>query len=66
MKILICNAGSTSLKIKLFEMPKETVYAEGKSNALAAKATASSSKKRKTGGKRQAEKGIRSRLPYWH
>lgn len=43
MKILICNAGSTSLKLKLFEMPKETVYAEGKSNALAAKATASSS-----------------------
>ena len=27
MKILICNAGSTSLKFKLFDMPAETVEA---------------------------------------
>ncbi|MCF0145664.1 MAG: acetate/propionate family kinase, partial [Eubacterium sp.] len=30
MKILICNAGSTSLKFKLFDMPQEDVIAEGK------------------------------------
>jgi len=30
MKILICNAGSTSLKFKLWEMPSLTVLSEGK------------------------------------
>ncbi len=30
MKILVCNAGSTSLKFKLFDMPEETVLATGK------------------------------------
>lgn len=30
MKILICNAGSTSLKFKLWQMPALTVLAEGK------------------------------------
>lgn len=30
MKILVCNAGSTSLKYKLFDMPEERVAAEGK------------------------------------
>lgn len=30
MKILICNAGSTSLKFKLWDMPGFTVLAEGK------------------------------------
>ena len=30
MKLLVCNAGSTSLKFKLFEMPAEAVLAEGK------------------------------------
>lgn len=30
MKILVCNAGSTSLKFKLFNMPEELVLAEGK------------------------------------
>ena len=30
MKILICNAGSTSLKFKLWEMPDRAVLAEGK------------------------------------
>ncbi|MBQ0059343.1 MAG: acetate/propionate family kinase [Lachnospiraceae bacterium] len=30
MKVLVCNAGSTSLKFKLFDMPAETVLAEGK------------------------------------
>ena len=30
MKLLVCNAGSTSLKFKLFEMPDEQVLAEGK------------------------------------
>lgn len=30
MKILICNAGSTSLKFKLWEMPEQIVLAEGK------------------------------------
>lgn len=29
MKILVCNAGSTSLKFKLFDMPKEAVLARG-------------------------------------
>ena len=30
MKILICNAGSTSLKFKLWDMPALAVLAEGK------------------------------------
>lgn len=30
MKILICNAGSTSLKFKLWQMPELTVLADGK------------------------------------
>lgn len=30
MRILICNAGSTSLKFKLYDMPTETVLAEAK------------------------------------
>lgn len=30
MKILVCNAGSTSLKLKLYEMPACTVLATGK------------------------------------
>ena len=29
MKILICNAGSTSLKFKLYDMPAEEVLASG-------------------------------------
>lgn len=29
MKVLICNAGSTSLKFKLYDMPQETVLAVG-------------------------------------
>ena len=30
MKLLVCNAGSTSLKFKLFVMPGDQVLAEGK------------------------------------
>lgn len=30
MKVLVCNAGSTSLKFKLYEMPSCTVLATGK------------------------------------
>jgi len=30
MKILVCNVGSTSLKFKLMEMPREKVYCEAK------------------------------------
>lgn len=30
MKVLVCNAGSTSLKFKLFDMPQEKVLATGK------------------------------------
>lgn len=30
MRVLVCNAGSTSLKFKLFNMPEEEVLAEGK------------------------------------
>lgn len=30
MKILVCNAGSTSLKFKLWKMPEQNVLAEGK------------------------------------
>ena len=30
MKLLVCNAGSTSLKFKLFVMPGDAVLAEGK------------------------------------
>ena len=30
MKVLVCNAGSTSLKFKLFHMPGDQVLAEGK------------------------------------
>lgn len=29
MKILVCNAGSTSLKFKFYEMPECTLYAQG-------------------------------------
>ncbi len=29
MKLLVCNAGSTSLKFQLFQMPEETVLARG-------------------------------------
>lgn len=29
MKVLVCNAGSTSLKFKLYEMPEETLLAQG-------------------------------------
>ena len=30
MNVLVCNVGSTSLKFKLFDMPGDTVLAEGK------------------------------------
>ena len=30
MKLLVCNAGSTSLKFKLFVMPGDEVLAEGR------------------------------------
>ena len=30
MKVLVCNAGSTSLKFQLFDMPEERVLAAGK------------------------------------
>ena len=30
MKILICNAGSTSLKFKLWDMPAHGILAEGR------------------------------------
>ena len=30
MNLLVCNAGSTSLKFKLFDMPDEIVLAEAK------------------------------------
>ena len=30
LKVLICNAGSTSIKFKLWEMPDETVLAAGR------------------------------------
>ena len=30
MKVLVCNAGSTSLKFKLFDMTEERVLATGK------------------------------------
>lgn len=30
MKVMVCNAGSTSLKFKLYEMPETTVLATGK------------------------------------
>ena len=30
MKVLVCNAGSTSLKFKLYEMPKCELLATGK------------------------------------
>ena len=30
MKILVCNAGSTSLKFKIYEMPEETVLCESR------------------------------------
>ena len=30
MRVLVCNAGSTSLKFKLFNMPAEEVLADGK------------------------------------
>ena len=29
MKILVCNAGSTSLKFKFYEMPECRLYAQG-------------------------------------
>ena len=36
MKILICNAGSTSLKYKLWEMPDQAVLAEGRCERVGA------------------------------
>lgn len=30
MNVLVCNAGSTSLKFKLYDMPSPEVLAEGK------------------------------------
>ena len=36
MKILICNAGSTSLKFKLWQMPELTVLAEGRCERVGA------------------------------
>ena len=30
MKILVANAGSTSLKYRLYELPQETLLAEGR------------------------------------
>ena len=37
LKILICNAGSTSLKFKLWEMPELTVLADGKVERVGSK-----------------------------
>jgi acetate kinase len=37
MRILICNAGSTSLKFKLYEMPGETILAEAKMDRVGAR-----------------------------
>ena len=37
MKILICNAGSTSLKFKLWDMPAHGVLAEGKVERVGSK-----------------------------
>lgn len=34
MLILVCNAGSTSLKYKLFNMPDETILAEGREERI--------------------------------
>ena len=40
MKILVCNAGSTSLKFKLLEMPQEIVYCEAKVERVGSESTA--------------------------
>lgn len=40
MKILVCNAGSTSLKFKLFDMPEERVLASGKIERVGSKDSA--------------------------
>ncbi len=37
MKILVCNAGSTSLKFKLYEMPAEKIIASGAVERIGAK-----------------------------
>ena len=43
MKILVCNAGSTSLKFKLYQMPEEQVLAECRIERIADPNTCSSS-----------------------
>ena len=38
MKILVCNAGSTSLKFKVYAFPEETVLARGRVERVGAEA----------------------------
>ena len=40
MKILVCNAGSTSLKFKLMEMPREKVLCEAKVERVGSESSA--------------------------
>ena len=40
MKVLVCNAGSTSLKFKLMEMPQETVLCEAKVERVGSESSA--------------------------
>lgn len=56
MYLLVCNAGSTSLKFKLFEMPQERVLAEAKVERIGRKDNGIFTYKTPAGDKSHAEK----------
>lgn len=56
MYLLVCNAGSTSLKFKLFNMPSEEVLAEAKAERIGRKDNGIFTYKTPAGGYRHAEK----------
>ena len=56
MYLLVCNAGSTSLKFKLFDMPAETVLAEAKVERIGRRDNGIFTYKTPQGGKVHREK----------
>ena len=56
MNLLVCNAGSTSLKFKLFDMPDEIVLAEAKAERIGRKDNGIFTYKKPSGGIYHVEK----------
>ena len=56
MNLLVCNAGSTSLKFKLFDMPDEIVLAEAKVERIGRKDNGIFTYKKSSGGTYHTEK----------